>query len=401
RGRIAMARALAEGHLGLTPDLLRHEDSCLACEACTAVCPAGVWMEPIQSALRAAVEPVRRRSLPGRLVRAAVYGGLFARPALLRAVSRLGWLYQRSGAQRLARAAGLLRLLGLAEADRLMPRFSSRFLVPKGQRWRPDGGVRRRVALLTGCIMSTAFAEVHGATVRVLTAAGCEVTAPREQVCCGALQLHAGWREAARRQARRNIDAFERDGADAVVANAAGCGAAMKGYPHLLADDPAYAERARRFAARVRDLTELLDELGPPLPLGPVAATVTYQDACHLAHAQGVLREPRRLLASVPGLRLVELPESATCCGSAGVYNVTQPAMAARLGRRKARRILETGAEAVVSTNPGCILQMRAHLEAAGANVRVLHVAQVLDEAVRRGREPARTAGVREADGGA
>ncbi|HZR97550.1 MAG TPA: (Fe-S)-binding protein [Chloroflexota bacterium] len=393
RGRIAMARAATEGFLPLTPDFVRHEESCLLCEACTAICPAGVRMEELGVAVRATLAaqapPKSRRA---RLAQRLGFW-LLADLARLRRLLALLRLYQRSGLQALVRRTGLLRPLGLADAEAYLPRLEAPFLVPQGQVWEPpplappmpggNGEVRGRVALFAGCVMSTAFAETDRATARVLAANGVRVEAPAGQGCCGALHAHGGDRAAARALARANIAAFETGSYDAVVVNAAGCGAMLKEYGHLLADDPAWAERAAAFAGRVRDFTEYLAALGPVAPPGRVEATVTYQDPCHLAHAQRVRRQPRALLGRVPGLRLVEMAESDLCCGSAGVYNLTHPDTAEQLQERKLDNVAATDAPVVVTANPGCLLQLRAGAARRGLRVQVRHIADVLDEAYR------------------
>jgi glycolate oxidase iron-sulfur subunit len=307
---------------------------------------------------------------------------------LFRAVAGLMRLYQRSGLQRLARATGLLRLMKLDAMEALLPPMDRRFMTPLGQTFAPaDGAVTRRVGLVSGCIMSTAYAEIDRATARVLAANGCEVVVVAGQGCCGALHVHAGDKEGGRALARRNIDAFERSGVEAVIINAAGCGAALKEYGHLLHDDPVYAERAAAFSAKVKDISEFLAPLDLNPTMGALNLTVTYQEPCHLVHAQRIAGPPRTLLRALPGVSLVEMEESSLCCGSAGVYNVTQPAMSRRLMERKTGHVLAAGADVVVSSNPGCMLQLQAGLRAAGAEGRVgvRHIVELLDEAYRKG----------------
>jgi len=382
RGRVAMLRGLLEGDLALTPDLLSHEDACLVCDACTAVCPAGVHMEPLQVAFRAAVhprppEPARasEKALPGssvtpsRPIPAAAFW-LFRHMGAFRALARLLRLYQRSGIQWLARHLGILSLLRLKDAESLLPPVDRSFLQPKGQ----CSGRGDPVALFAGCIMSTAFADLDHATIRVLERAGCEVTITNGQACCGALNAHGGDVAGARQLARQNVAAFEGDAP--IVVNSAGCGAMLKEYAHLLPDDSAAAP----FSKRVVDLTEFLAKR--QLPLHCVSAhAVAYQDACHLANAQGIRQQPRALLRAIPGLQLTELGDGGLCCGSAGVYNLTNPELSRRLQRRKVEAILATGASTVVTSNPGCLLQLRAGLVQAGADVQVKHIVELLDEA--------------------
>jgi glycolate oxidase iron-sulfur subunit len=376
RGRIAMARALADGQLRLTPDLLRHEMNCLVCDACTAVCPAGVHMDPIQVVLRQAIGAPAKRSAPARLG-----FGLLTDLGRLRLATRLLALYQRSGLQRFARASGLLKPLGLAEAEAMLPeRVSASPLVPDGQTLPAEpapGGAK--VAFFVGCVMSTALADLDRATVRVLRRAGCDVALTRGQGCCGALHAHAGDLATARRMVRRNIAAFEGTD-DPVVANAAGCSAMLKDYAHHLRDEPGWAERAAAFATRVVDVTELLAARELPFR-NRLDAPVVYQDACHLAHAQRITVQPRALLRSIPGLELRELAEPGLCCGSAGVYNLTNPTQSGQLRARKVEHVLATGARIVATANPGCLLQLRAGLERRGSDVRVKHLVELLDEA--------------------
>jgi glycolate oxidase iron-sulfur subunit len=295
-------------------------------------------------------------------------------------------LYQRSGAQWVARRSGVLRLLGLDEMETMLPPISPRFVVPQGQIYRAVGERRSTVALLTGCIMSTAFSAVHEATIRVLQQNGCDVLLPPDQTCCGALHGHSGDLDGARALARRNIAAFEALGVDAIVVNAAGCGSTLKEYDHLLHNDTQWHERAAAFTSKVKDVYEFLAASGLNHErLGKLPIQVTYQEPCHLAHAQRNTAQPRELLKAIPGLELREMQESALCCGSAGVYNITQPEMAARLGARKIDRALETGAEVIATGNPGCAVQLEGELRRRQNRVQVRYIVELLDEAYRRG----------------
>jgi glycolate oxidase iron-sulfur subunit len=379
RGRIALARGLVEGHLELSDDLAYHEQTCLLCEACTAICPAGVNMEPIGTAIRAVINERPRSRLSG-VVRFAVFERLFADMRRFRAVCAEARLYQRSGLRWLARRSGLLHLLRLARLEALLPEMDADFFVPSGQTWPARSPSRGRASIFAGCIMSTAFASTDRATVRVLAHNGIECTACTQQECCGALHLHSGEIEGAKALARRNIDAFSSTGDDPIVVNAAGCGSTMKGYGHLLRDDAAYSDRAAAFSGRVRDATEFLVSLPLAAPSVPVEQFVTLQEPCHLAHAQRIRAAPRELLAAIPGLQLVEMRESALCCGSAGVYNVTQPEKSRELLERKLDHALETGAQTIATANPGCLLQLQAGLRARGSMVRVRHIIDLLDE---------------------
>jgi glycolate oxidase iron-sulfur subunit len=365
RGRVAMLRGLLEGELELTPDLLAHEDACLVCDACTAVCPAGVHMEPLQVAFRGALTD----QAPGHIPRAAFW--LFKHMGAFRGLAGALRFYQRSGLEWLARHLGVLALLRLRDAESLLPRVAGDFLKPEGQR----SGSGAPVALFAGCIMSTALADLDRATVRVLERAGCEVTVTAGQVCCGALNAHGGDLSGAQELARRNIAAFA--GEAPVVVNSAGCGAMLKDYAHLLPDDPA----AHAFSKRVVDVTEFLAKRELPLHCPRDDQAVTYQDACHLANAQGIRQQPRALLRAIPGLRLKELGDGGLCCGSAGVYNLTNPEVSRQLQRRKVDAVLATGASTVVTANPGCLMQLRAGLAEAGSDVQVKHIVELLDEA--------------------
>src|SRR5262245_9724493 len=391
RGRIYLMKAVAEGRIGMESEVFQEQMSaCLNCRACEAVCPSGVQYGQILEASRTQLEQARAEGRlpphPGlvKLMRFGAFGLMFRRLALLRLFSRLMGLYQRTGAQALVRRVGILKLLGLEETEALLPPISERFVVPQGQIYPAEGQARHHVALLAGCIMSTAFAEVHEATIRVLQKNGCEVVLPPDQGCCGALHVHGGDMEGGRELARRNIAAFEGMGLDAIIVNAAGCGSTLKEYGHLLHDDPDWAARASAFAAKIKDVTEFLASIDlNTRDLKPLNISVTYQEPCHLAHAQRIAAQPRRLLKAIPGLTLKEMHESSLCCGSAGIYNVTQPEMAARLGNRKLDNAQATGADVLVTANPGCHLQLAGGLRRRGSPMRVRHIVEVLDEAYR------------------
>lgn len=387
RGRIYLMKAVAEGRLGMESEVFQEQMSlCLNCRACEAVCPSGVQYGQILEASRTQIEQARSdgrlapHPWPARLLRGGVFGLLFRRLELLRLFSRLMWLYQRSGAQAIARRSGLLRLLKLDATEALLPPISDTFIVPQGQIYRAEGRPRYHVALLTGCIMSTAFAAVHAATIRVLQKNGCEVILAPDQGCCGALNVHGGDMEGGRALARRNIEAFEGLGVDAIIVNAAGCGSTLKEYGHLLHDDPQWAGRARAFSAKVNDISEFLASIElNTRDLQPLDLSVTYQEPCHLAHAQRISAQPRKLLRAIPRLKLIEMPESSLCCGSAGIYNVTEPEMAARLGARKLTNAETTGASLIVTANPGCHLQLAGGLRARNSPMQVRHLVEVLD----------------------
>ena len=384
RGRIFTIKSLAEGRMSLTDSVAQHLSLCLDCRACETVCPAGVPYGRLIEAAKVEIERQQPGALPRRLFRWLNFGLLLGHPRLLSLAAAGARLYQTSGLQQLVRRSGLVKLLPgtLPAWEALLPSVPSKAeRTPPPRTTLADGPRRARVAMLTGCIQAVVFGAHNRATARVLARNGCDVLVPEGQRCCGALNAHGGDHARALAMARQTIDAFEAVAADFVIVNVSGCGAHMKAYGHLLADDPAYAERAKRFAATVRDLAEFLAQEPLRGPLQPVTMTCTYHDPCHVVHGQKIKSEPRRLLAQIPGLRLVELPESDWCCGSAGIYNLTQPEMATRLLHRKVGHVIETSAEAVVTANPGCILQIQAGLGAHQSPVRVLHLVEILDRA--------------------
>ena len=386
RGRIFLVKSLAEGRIALGDATVSHLDLCLGCRACETVCPSGVPYGQLIEAARAEVERQRPGGPLRRLFRWMNFALLLPHPKLLGLAAAGLRFYQASGLQRLARATGLLKLLPapLADWEPLLPTLpppAERMPLP--ELTHAEGECRARVGMLTGCIQQVAFGSQNRATTRVLAKNGCEVVAPRAQTCCGALHAHAGEHDLAVGLAKRTIEAFEAAKVGVVIVNTSGCGAHMKAYGTLLSGDPAWRERAAAFASTVRDLAEFLATEPLRGPLGPVNRTVTYHDPCHIVHGQKISRQPRALLAQIPGLKLVPLREADWCCGSAGTYNLTQPEMAHRLQERKVGHIRETGAEAVVTANPGCIIQIAQGLEAVGAKVKVLHIAEVLDEAYR------------------
>ena len=384
RGRIYLMKSGLEGRAAWNDAYQRHFDTCLGCMACVTACPSGVRYDRLIEAVRPQVERHGRRSALDHLFRRMIFG-LFTRPDRLRAMSVPLRLYQRTGLQRLARSFGLTKLLPtrLAAMEELLPPVRSGAGAGEVPEHTPaHGETRRRVGLLLGCVQRVFFSHVNRATARVLAAEGCEVVAPHAHRCCGALLLHAGQETEARAAARATIDVFEHAGIDQIVINAAGCGSAMKEYGELLRDDPHYGERARAFAAKCVDISELLADLEPRAPRHPLALTVAYHDACHLQHAQGIRRQPRQVLQTIPGLELKEIAESDLCCGSAGIYNLVEPEAASALRDRKVEHILQTGADVVVSGNPGCTMQLQAGLEKAGRSVRSLHWVELLDASI-------------------
>ena len=384
RGRIFLIKSLAEGRIGLSDSTVEHLSLCLDCRACETVCPAGVPYGRLIEAAKAEIERARPGGLVRRAFRWANFGLLLRYPRLLGGAAAALRLYQATGLQRLLRRTGLVDALPgtLPAWEALLPMLpGAAERAPLAERTPAAEPRRGRVAMLTGCVQAVAFGAHNRATARVLTRNGWEVVAPPEQGCCGALNAHGGDHARAVEMARRTIDVFERAGVEAIVVNTSGCGAHMKAYGTLLAGDPAYAERARRFAASVRDVSEFLATTPLRGPLTPVPITVTYHDPCHVVHGQKIRSAPRQLLAQLPGVRVVDLPESDWCCGSAGIYNLTQPEMATRLLRRKVRHVTSTGADAVVTANPGCILQIQQGLREAGSTMKVLHLVELLDRA--------------------
>ena len=384
RGRIYMMKAGVEDRIDISDGLVGHFDTCLGCMACETACPSGVRYAPLIEETRAAIEHHHQRPAGERLFRRLLFL-LLPFPARLRLFALP--LVVVNVLRRWPRLLDLLpiqlsNLIALAP-DAKMSSLSG-MLTGVPERTAAVGTARLRVGLMTGCVQRVFFGHVNEATVRVLSAEGCDVLAPASQGCCGALALHSGMDEDARGFARNLIGAFEHTGVDAVVVNAAGCGSTMKGYGELLKNDAAWADRARSFAAKVRDVTEVIAGFDSQrAPRNPLDLRVAYHDACHLAHAQGVRQPPRDVLASIPGLTVVPIGDSEICCGSAGIFNLVQPEMAAELGRRKAEKIAEAEPDVVATTNPGCILQIGAAGRAAGHSRPVLHLVQLLDASIR------------------
>ena len=378
RGRIYLMETGLAGE-PMTDSMVQHFDRCLGCMACVTACPSGVRYDRLIEDTRAQVERRHPRNRAERLLRGAIFR-LFPYPRRLRLLRGPLRAYQASGVRRLLGPL-LARTPTLATLESLAPRLRRPERLPERV---PAVGPRRAVVgMLTGCVQRAFFPDVNAATARVLAAEGCDVVLPRAQGCCGALSVHTGREVEAQRFARSLIDAFEDAGVDYLVVNAAGCGSSLKEYGDLLRDDPSYAERAAALAAKVRDVSEVLVELGPVAPRHPLPLSVAYHDACHLAHAQGVRAQPRRLLADIPGLSLREIASAEICCGSAGVWNVLNPEPARELGDRKARDVLATGADLLVTANPGCLMQVAAAVHRAGGVIGLAHTMQVLDASIR------------------
>ncbi|HKX18209.1 MAG TPA: (Fe-S)-binding protein [bacterium] len=377
RGRIHLIEAAAQGRIPLDARLEEHMYVCLGCRACETACPAGVHFGTIIEAGRAEVGPTG--SPIARRVTMAVLRHLMPRPERLRAAAGLLRFYQRSGVGRLLRRLHLMPKRA-GEMESLLPVIPDETFAPDREVFPAIGPRRARVGFLSGCAMSVLFPGSNEATIRVLQRNGCEVVVPKDQTCCGALNIHNGEREAAQAMARRNIESFLRAGVDTVVINAAGCGVASKEYPVLFRDDdPRYVARADAYSSICRDATEFLAELGLTGTLGEIRARATYQDPCHLAHGQRIRRQPRDLLLQIPGLELVEMENSDRCCGSAGIYNIVEPGYSQRILEEKMRAVMRTGADLLVAPNPGCLLQLAAGIRARGVPMEACHVVDLLD----------------------
>lgn len=381
RGRIAMVRALGDGRGAFNQDLVKHLDQCLGCLACQEACPSGVVYGHALEDAREAIESHYDRAPADRVMR-WLLEHLFPYPRRLgRALSGLYW-YQQVGLSRLVRRTGVLKTVSprLAQMEALLPRVpSARDRRPLPEFTPAIGARRGRAGLLTGCAQRYLLPGLNRATVRVLARAGYDVVAPQSQGCCGALHAHGGDLDEARTLARALIQTFDGAGADIIVVNAAGCGAAMKDYGHLLRDDPAWRDRAETFGGRVRDVSQVLADHAWNGDLKEVSASVSYHDACHLAHGQRIRVEPRAVLRQIPGLTLIELPESDLCCGSAGTYNLLQPEMANRLLARKIDRIRQTDTDFVAAGNIGCLLQIQHGMQQAGLRTRAVHPVELVD----------------------
>jgi glycolate oxidase iron-sulfur subunit len=345
-------------------------------------CPSGVDYGKLIEATRAQIERNYHRPAGEKMHRKILFA-TFTKPARLNFLRWPLLAYQRTGLQALLRALGLFKLLpkSVEAMDALLPEVKRAETIPA---LTPAAGEkRRRVGLLLGCVQRTFFSHVNAATLRVLAAEGCEVVAPAEQTCCGALFVHAGEEAQAQELARKTVDAFEQANVETIVINAAGCGSNLKEYGHLLRDDPLYAQRAKDFSAKCRDISELLAELPARAERKPLRVRVAFHDSCHLQHAQGVRTQPRSLLAQIPGIQLAEIPEAPICCGSAGIYNLVEPIAATELGDRKAQLIAPLQPDVVATGNPGCLLQLQASLHRAGHHIPVVHTIQLLDASLR------------------
>jgi glycolate oxidase iron-sulfur subunit len=378
RGRIHLVKAAADGRIELNERFKEHIYLCLLCRACETACPSGVQYGRIAETAREHLGP------PGsplaRTVLNFVFAQLLPYPRRLRFAFSLLRLYQRTGLHRVMRS---LLPTKLREMDAMLPTVPRKFFRPESSGHHAIGQYRAKVAMLNGCVMPLLFGDVNEATLRVLQRNGCDVIFPESQTCCGALNIHNGESKAAKQMARQNIDAFLGANVDAIIVNAAGCGAVMKEYGFLLRDDPAYAEKAERFGSLVKDAGEFLAGLGLVGTLAPLNLTVTYQDPCHLAHGQKIRSQPRKLLHAIPGLKLIEMEGSDRCCGSAGIYNLTHPGMSRHLLQEKMQSIASTNTEAIVAPNPGCMLQLRLGAQQFGPPLTVYHLMDLLERSYR------------------
>lgn len=383
RGRIYQMVQIASGKAEIGEDYIEHMDLCLACRGCESACPSGVQYGKLIEAARAHIEATVKRPFLVETFRNFVFGSLLETRWMLALAGAGLYLYQLSGLQKLVRATGILKNFGqLHEIEMLSPPAQAPFFFSKiGKVFPAEGEKRYKVALLAGCIANVSFARLNEATVRVLQKNGCEVHIPGEQNCCGALHLHAGRKDDARRLARINIDATMEGGFDAILTNAAGCGSTLKEYHELLENDEAYTDKAHEFQKKMKDINEFLASIELRAPAKELKVTVTYQDSCHLCHGQKIRVQPRKLLNSVKGLTLNEMALSDMCCGSAGIYNVVHNDMAMRLLDNKMKSVNATGAEWIVTANPGCMLQLQAGVKLHGKAQPVLHVVEVLDRA--------------------
>jgi glycolate oxidase iron-sulfur subunit len=388
RGRIYLMNAINQGEASLDETTTQHFDSCLGCLACVSTCPSGVQYDQLIAATRPQVERNQPRNLKDKLIRTLIFN-LFPYPNRLRIFLPLLWLYQKLGLQKLIRATGILNRFfpRLAAMESILPTINLNSLgdnlpdvIP------PQGEKRYRVGVILGCVQRLFFSTVNEATVRVLTANGCEVVIPKTQGCCAALPAHQGQEAQAQALARQMIDSFESTNVDYIIINAAGCGHTLKEYHHILENDPEYREKAKQFVAKVRDVQEFLAEVGLTAKLSPLTEetlTIVYQDACHLLHGQKISLQPRQLLQKIPGIKLKEPIDAALCCGSAGVYNMLQPEVANELGQQKVTNLLNTGAQLIASSNPGCSLQIKKHLNLKGIEISLMHPMELLDCSIR------------------
>lgn len=388
RGRIYLMNAISKGEASLDETTTQHFDSCLGCLACVSTCPSGVQYDNLIAATRPQVERNQPRSLGDNFIRSIIFN-LFPYPQRLQIFLPLLWLYQKLGIQKIVRATGVLKIISprLAAMESILPEITLKSFNQKYPDVIPAQGKKRyRVGMVLGCVQRLFFSPVNEATVRVLTANGCEVVIPKTQGCCAALPAHQGQEKQAQTLAKQMIDSFVGTDVDYIIINAAGCGHTLKEYSHILADVPEYQEKAKMFVSQVRDVQEFLAEVGLTSPLSPLTEgelKIVYQDACHLLHGQKISLQPRQLLQQIPGVILKEPIDAALCCGSAGVYNMLQPEVADELGQQKVNNLINTGASLIASPNPGCSLQIKKHLNLQGKEMSLMHPMELLDYSIR------------------
>ena len=388
RGRIYLMNAIGQKEAPLDATTSQHFDTCLGCLACVSTCPAGVQYDKLIAATRPQVERNQPRSFKDRIIRTLIFN-IFPYPWRLQIFLPFLWLYQKLGLQKLVRQMGILEKFfpRLAAMESILPEISLKSFWQNYPDIIPSQGEKRyRVGVILGCVQRLFFSPVNEATVRVLTANGCEVVIPKSQGCCAALPAHQGQEKQAQSLAKQMIDSFANTDVDYIIINAAGCGHTLKEYGHILAGDSDYEEKAKQFTEKVRDVQEFLMEVGLTAELNSLSdeeLPIVYQDACHLLHGQKISLQPRQLLQKIPGVRLKEPIDAAVCCGSAGVYNMLQPAIAGELGQQKVNNLLNTGAQLIASPNPGCSLQIQKHLQLQGKEIPLLHPIELLDRAIQ------------------
>ncbi|MGB5595334.1 MAG: (Fe-S)-binding protein [Crocosphaera sp.] len=388
RGRIYLMDAINKGQAALDETTTQHFDSCLGCLACVSTCPSGVQYDSLIAATRPQVERNKPRNFTDKIIRSIIFN-IFPYPQRLQIFLPLLWVYQKLGIQKIVRTTGLLKRFfpRLAAMESILPEITLKSFNQTYPDVIPAQGEKRyRVGMVLGCVQRLFFSPVNEATVRVLTANGCEVVIPKTQGCCAALPAHQGQEKQAQALAKQMIDSFANTGVDCIIINAAGCGHTLKEYGHILADDVEYKNKGEQFSNQVKDVQEFLAEIGLTTPLSSVTdedLPLVYQDACHLLHGQKISLEPRQLLQQIPGITLKEPIDAALCCGSAGVYNMLQPEVADELGKQKVNNLVNTGAKLIASPNPGCSLQIKKHLDLQGKKIHLMHPIELLDCAIR------------------
>ncbi|MEW6061312.1 MAG: (Fe-S)-binding protein [Bacteroidota bacterium] len=383
RGRIRLIKSVAEGKLEMTDGFIAEMNFCLDCQACETACPAGVKYGSLVESARNQIRLQEKQSIGESVLKKLFLRNVLANPVRLKLVARILWIYQNLGIETIVKKLGIAKIFApkLSRLQELSPRIDSRFFDEQySEVLHPNKTPRYRVGFLSGCIMNVAFSQINEDTVKVLLHHDCEVIIPKHQVCCGSLQAHNGDFDIARDLAKKNIDIFSAYQLDAIVMNSAGCGAMMKEYGHYLQEDPEYSEKAKSIAAKVKDISEFLFDIGLKPAVGEFRHKVTYHDACHLVHSQKVFSQPRALLQSIPGLEYVELHEASWCCGSAGIYNVVQYDDSMKILDRKMSNVVTANAEYVVANNPGCLLQIEYGCRQYSIPTKVVHLSTLLRE---------------------